>query len=92
MFFIRKHLCFLNYWISLRQLITRKTRVRIPGQASKRNMKKRSISSAISSQQISDKNSESNKPDKKKFLKNLSFRVGPLMYKINAHYISGLRR
>ena len=35
---------------------SRKARVRVPGQASKQNTK--SISSTISSQQISDKNSE----------------------------------
>ena len=50
-------------------LIRHKARVRIPGQASKRNMKK-NFSSAISSQQFSGKNSESKiKPAMKKFLK-----------------------
>ena len=44
------------YWVVC-WLIRRKTRVRVPSQASKRNMK--NISSAISSQQISGKNSES---------------------------------
>ena len=44
------------------------------GQASKRNMKK-NISSAIISQQISGKNSESNKSAMIKFFKNLSFGV-----------------
>ena len=39
------------------RLIRRKSRVQVPGQTSKRNTK--SISSAISSQQISGKNSES---------------------------------
>ena len=60
-------------------------------------MKKKYISSAISSQQISDKNSERvNIPVMKKFLKNLSFRVDfklyvlAVMYKINAHNISGV--
>ena len=77
-------------------LIRRKARVRVPGLTSKRNTK--SISSAISSQQISGKNSEcQNKIAIKSFSKNLSFEVGfklqvpPLMYKINAHNISGVR-
>ena len=39
-------------------LIRRKSRVRMPGQALKRNTKK-NISMAISSQQVSGKNSES---------------------------------
>ena len=58
----------------------------------------KSISSAISSQQISGKNSESKlKHCNEKFSKNLSFgvdfklKVPPLMYKINTHNISGMR-
>ena len=47
-------------------LIRRKARVRVPGQTSKRSTK--SISSAISSQQISGKNSESNFNCHEKFL------------------------
>ena len=78
-------------------LIRRKAkRVRVPGQTSKRNTK--SISLAISSQQISGKNSESKwKIAMKSFSKNLSFEVDfklqvpPLMYKINTHNISGVR-
>ena len=46
-----------------------KARVRIPGQASKRNMKK-NIFSAISSQQISGKNSAMNN-----FITNISFGI-----------------
>ena len=42
----------------------------------------------ISCQQIFDKNSESNKPVLKKFLKNLSFGVD--MYNTNTHNMSGL--
>ena len=47
----------LVIFVCLKWLIRREARVRVPGQTSKRNMK--SISSAISSQQISGKNSES---------------------------------
>ena len=77
-------------------LIRRKARVRAPGQASKQNTK--CISSAISSHQISGKNSESKqKIAMKSFPKNLSFRVDfklqvpQLMYKININNISGVR-
>ena len=49
-------------------LIRRKATVRAPGQTSKRNTK--SISSAISSQQISGKTLRVNKSVMKKFLKN----------------------
>ena len=78
------------YW-----LIRRKARVRIPGQTSKRNTK--SISSTISSQQISGKTLRINKIAMKTFSKNLSFgvnfklQVPPLMYKLNTHNISGVR-
>ena len=77
-------------------LIRRKARVRVPGQTSKQNTK--IISSAISSQQISGKNSESKKKNcHEKFLKKISFgvdfklQVPPLMYKINTRNISGVR-
>ena len=55
-----------------------------------KNKNTKSISSAISSQQISDKNFE-------KFLKNMSLgvnfklKVTPLMYKINTHNIIGMK-
>ena len=73
-------------------LIRRKARVRAPGQTSKQNTK--SISSAISFQQISDSKT---KIAMKSFSKNLSFRIDfklyfPLLvYKINTYNISGVR-
>ena len=56
-------------------LIRCKARVCMPGQASKRNLKKIYISATIFSQQISAENSEGRKPALKKFLKKLSFGV-----------------
>ena len=73
-------------------LLRLKAWVRIPGKASKRNMEKKYISSAISSHQISGKNSEcQNKIAMKKFPKNLAFGVNvkpqvlALMHEINAY-------
>ena len=68
-------------------VIRRKARVQAPGQISKQNTK--SISSAITSQQISGKKSQVSK--------NLSFgvdfklKVPQLMFKINTHNISGVK-
>ena len=59
--------------------------------------KKKNISSTFSSQQISGKNFESKKPATRKFVRNLTsgvdikLSVPPLMYKINAYNMSGLR-
>ena len=83
---IRKQQCNCNRILEKvkpRKFYFKKARVRFAGQTSKRNMK----------QNISGKISESNKTVMKKFLKNLSFEVDvelyKIMYKINAHTISG---
>ena len=64
-------------------LIRRKAQVRIPGQTSKRNMKKLFLR-RFPLNRLLAKTLTVNKPAMKKFLKNLS-------YKINAHNMSGVR-